>query len=160
MRCDSRDSKSARRFPISLALVALVASLGLAPLSLASQPAHNPRGHNPIEAHIFPPNLVMAHQSAIGLSEEQRRQIIAEVQQMESDLVPLHFEISEATQRLSELLSAPTVDEDKALALVDHVTELEGRVKRRHLTLVIRTKNLLTAEQQTRLRELRGEGRR
>ena len=156
MRCDPT---SARSFPILLTLAVLVASLWMAAPPVASQPAHNPRGHNPIEAHIFPPNLVMAHQTAIGLSEEQRRQIIAEVQQMESDLVPLHFEISEATQRLSELLSAPTVDEDKALALVDHVTELEGRVKRRHLTLVIRTKNLLTEEQQAKLEELRGEGR-
>jgi len=153
--------KSGRRFPISLALAGLVAlaSAWASPTPLLSQPPRNPQERNPIERLVFPPDLVMRHQTEIGLSPEQRQQIIAEVQQMEADLVPLRFEMGETTQRLAKLLSAPRVDEEQALALVDRVTELEGQVKRRHLRLVVRTKNLLTPEQQAKLRELRGEGR-
>jgi Spy/CpxP family protein refolding chaperone len=141
-----------------LAAGLLVATALLAPTLLTAQPRQGPRRDNPIQRFVFPPDLVMSHQDEIGLSAEQRRQIIAEVQRMEADLVPLRFEISESTHRLAELLSTPTVEEEPALALVDRITELEGEIKKRHLTLVIRTKNLLTPEQQAKLEELRRQG--
>ena len=161
MRCKP---KSARRFSLSVALAVGVALAWAAGAPLLAQPPRNPQPRNPernpIEAQVFPPDLVMRFQTEIGLSAEQRQQIIAEVQQMEADMVPLRFEMGETTQRLAKLLSASKVDEEQALALVDRVTELEGQIKKRHLRLVVRTKNLLTPEQQTRLKELRGEGRR
>lgn len=145
-------------------LTALVAAALSAPTVLTAQPRQNPQRDNPqrdnpILRHVFPPDLVMAHQSEIGLSAEQRQQIIAEVQRMEADLVPLRFEISETTQEVARLLSSTRVDEEEVLARVGRITELEGEIKKRHLTLVIRTKNLLSAEQQAKLRELRRTGR-
>jgi Spy/CpxP family protein refolding chaperone len=135
-----------------------VATALLAPTLLTAQPRQGPRRDNPIQRFVFPPDLVMSHQDEIGLSAEQREKIIAEVQRLEADLVPLRFEISQTTHRLAELLSAPRVEEEPALALVDRITDLEGEIKKRHLTLVIRTKNLLTPEQQAKLEEFRREG--
>jgi len=141
---------------IFTALLAMALSV---PTVLTAQPRQNPQRDNPIQRHVFPPDLVMAHQSEIGLSAEQRQQIIAEVQRMEADLVPLRFEIGETAQEVARLLSATRVDEQEVLPLVGRITELEGEIKKRHLTLVIRTKNLLSAEQQAKLRELRRNGR-
>lgn len=135
-------------------LAAWCALLWAATGSLAQAPP-GPRDNNPIERHLFPPDLVMAHQQEIGLTPEQRQSLVAAVQQMESDLVPLRFEMSELTQKMTRVLSSPKVDLDTALALADRITALEGEIKKRHLTLVIHTKNLLTAEQQRRLQELR-----
>jgi Spy/CpxP family protein refolding chaperone len=97
----------------------------------------------------------MEHQQEIGLSGQQRQVLIAELQQTQSDLVPLQFEISEAGERLAQLFAAPRVDEQEALAAAQRVMEIESLIKTRHLSLVIRIKNLLTQEQQAELRRLR-----
>lgn len=153
-----------RALPSARILTALLAMALSVPTVLTAQPRQNPQRDNPqrgnpIQRHVFPPDLVMAHQSEIGLSTEQRQQIIAEVQRMEADLVPLRFEMSETAQEVARLLSASRIDEEEVLPLVGRITELEGEIKKRHLTLVIRTKNLLSAEQQAKLRELRRNGR-
>ena len=97
----------------------------------------------------------MRHQEAIALGEDQRQTLIHEVQQLQSDIVPLQFELSEAAEKLERLLAGPEIDEARALAHVDQVTGLEAQVKKRHLTLLVRIKNLLTEEQQRKLEELR-----
>lgn len=45
------------------------------------------------EEHFFPPELVMSHQGEIGLSEDQRQALVAELQRTQADLVPLQIEI-------------------------------------------------------------------
>lgn len=164
MLCErhSESSRTRRSNPSARLLSALLGTaLLVVPMALTAQPRQGAkRDNNPIQRHVFPPDLVMAHQSEIGLSAEQREQIIAEVQRMEADLVPLRFEMGETAQKVARLLSAPRVDEEEVLPLVGRITELEGEIKKRHLTLVIRTKNLLSAEQQAKLRELRRARRR
>jgi Spy/CpxP family protein refolding chaperone len=65
----------------------------------------------------------------------------------------------EASQTLVELLDGSRVDEAAALEQVDRVLTLERRIKRAQLALLIDIKNILTPEQQDRLRSLRGDGR-
>jgi Spy/CpxP family protein refolding chaperone len=79
------------------------------------------------------------------------------MQELQSDLVPLQFEMSDAAEKLGAALAASRVDEEKAAGLADRLMSLESRIKRRHLALMIRIKNTLTAEQQDRLRGLREE---
>lgn len=43
------------------------------------------------------------------------------------------------------------MDEAAALAQVDRVTEIENQMKKTHLTLLIRVKNLLSEDQQQQL---------
>ena len=141
--------------------VALALTLLLAPAALHAQPPAPPDSSepNPIERRLFPPELVMRHQEAIALGEDQRQTLIHEVQQLQSDIVPLQFELSEAVEKLERMLAGPAIDEAGALAQVDQVTGLEARVKKRHLALLVRIKNLLTEEQQRKLEELRRPGR-
>ncbi len=103
---------------------------------------------------VFAPDLVMRHQGEIGLSEDQKQSLIAELQGTQFDLVPVQLEISEAGESLTRLLGPPTVDEAEALAAAERVMQLETQIKMIHLRLVIRVKNLLTVEQQETLRRI------
>ena len=143
--------------PRSLAAAAGLAALLVAPLALAQPPLEGPGGHkrDRFEESVFAPDLVMSHQGEIGLRSDQKQALIEELQRTQADLVPLQFEMSEAGERLERLLGVPRVDEDEALAAAERVMQLESEIKRRHLTLMIRIKNLLTEEQQAELRRLR-----
>ena len=117
------------------------------------------RGAPPFGKALFPPEMVMRHAQDIGLSDEQREQITAVIQQVQSDIVPLEWEVRERTEALTNLLEKPRVDEAAALAQVDRVTEIENQMKKTHLTLLVRVKNLLSEDQQQQLLTLRQERR-
>lgn len=146
-----RVSSRPRRHGIGLILVALTVSL--AGSALAQHPGRP--GDDPIERNLFPPDLVMAHQREVGLDDTQRQRLIEEVQTLQADVVPWQFEMRGITEELAALLDGARVDEASALALAERITALEARVKHRHLTMLIRIKNLLSPEQQATLRSLR-----
>lgn len=123
-------------------------------LALATSPLAAERGR-PFERSVFSPELLIANQRRIGLTAEQRRVFIREMQQTQSDLLPAQLEMSEASADLLELMEGPRIDEEAALEAARRVLVLEQRVKRRHMVLLIRIKNLLTEEQQRLLREIR-----
>ncbi len=117
------------------------------------------RGGAEFRREVFPAELVMRYQTEIGLSKEQKETLVGEMQSLQSDLVPLQFEMSEAAGQLRDALNGPRVEEEKTLALAERLMSLEARIKRRHLALMIRIKNALTPEQQDQLRELRDDMR-
>ena len=55
------------------------------------------------------------------------------------------------SEELEALLSTARVDEGAALEIARAMMDLESKIKRRHLSLAIRIKNLLSAEQQAKL---------
>lgn len=134
--------------------VALMVALALA-VPLAARVGV---GRQPFERSVFKPELVIANQRKIGMTTEQRELFIREMQQTQADLLPTQLEMSAASAELMELLEGPRIDEEAALDAAARVLELERRVKSRHMVLLIRIKNLLTAEQQRTLREIRDAG--
>jgi len=119
-----------------------------------------PGGPGPdLMREMFPPELVMRYQTEINLSADQKTSLVKETQALQSDLVPLQFDMGEAAGKLRDALAAPKIDEEKASALADRLMTLESRIKKRHLALMIRIKNILTPEQQTQLRDLREKAR-
>jgi Spy/CpxP family protein refolding chaperone len=114
-----------------------------------------PGGHAELMGELFPPELVMRHQEEIGLSDDQKAKLIKAMQEMQTDLVPLQFEMGEAAAKLRNAVAQPRIDEQTAGDLADRLMGLETKIKRRHLTTMIRVKNVLTPDQQDRLRALR-----
>ncbi|HYV20418.1 MAG TPA: periplasmic heavy metal sensor [Verrucomicrobiae bacterium] len=112
-----------------------------------------------IMGELFSPELVMRHQEEIGLSADQKSKLIKATQALQTDLVPLQFEMGEASGKLRDALAQPTIDEQKAGDLADHLMTLETKIKKRHLTTMIQVKNALTPEQQDRLKALREQDR-
>ena len=114
-----------------------------------------PAQADPLAKELFPPELVMANQQAIALTEAQRSAIQAAMREAQARFVDLQFAVSAEMEKLGQLLAQARVDESAALAQVDRVLAAEREIKRAQLGLMIRIKNQLTAEQQAELRALR-----
>jgi Spy/CpxP family protein refolding chaperone len=107
---------------------------------------------------LFPPQLIMRHQSDIGLTDAQRQAITKEMAAAQADVLDVRWKLEEKTAALTRLLSAEKIDEPAALAAADEVLALEERLKRVRLGLMIRVKNQLTPAQQASLKKLAPSG--
>lgn len=110
---------------------------------------------DPIDEHIFPPELVMQNQKAISLSSDQKGALKKEIRAAQRKFTDLQWDIEDEMETFLSLLSQEKVDEPKAIAQLEKILRIESEIKRTHLTLAIRIKNLLSPEQQTKLQEIR-----
>lgn len=110
---------------------------------------------DPISENLFPPELVMAHQRAIGLDEAQKNAIRADLLKTQTRFTELQWQLQDAMESLVSLLKVEKVDEQQVLAQLDKVLSAEREIKRTQIGLAVRIKNQLTPEQQARLRQLR-----
>lgn len=111
--------------------------------------------HRALREHLFPPELLMHHQSEIGLTESQREELQEQLKAMQVQMVELQFEIERHSEKLGDLLAAARPNEAQVLAQVGKVMEVEREIKLNHLRLLIRIKNMLSPEQQQKLQELK-----
>jgi len=118
--------------------------------------AQSPPG-DPLAENLFPPELVMQHQSDIGLTAEQRNALIAEVQKAQERLNDLQQRLQKEVEALGVLLKREQVEEQAALAQFDKVLNQEREVKRAHLALVLGIRSKLTREQQAKLRDIKSK---
>ncbi|MBN2357926.1 MAG: hypothetical protein JXR83_00635 [Deltaproteobacteria bacterium] len=140
---------------MSLGMLALVSVLSLAQSPHPGAPqAPMPPDGDPLKREFFPPELIMDHQRELGVSADQRKKLIAEIQGAQTRMVELQFEVKAAHEALADLVRKPSVDEAKAMAQIDKLLALENEIKKNHLRLLVRIKNLLSVEQQRKLREL------
>ena len=119
--------------------------------------AQQPPPADPLGENLFPPELVMQHQQAIGLNEEQKNFIKAEVQKAQVRFTELQWQLQNEMETMISLVKEPRADEPQVLAQLDKILGLEREIKRTHITLVVRIKNGLTPEQQARLREIKNK---
>jgi len=139
-------------FVLTLAATALV--VPVTPAHAQQQPAPAIQ-QDPLFAVLFPPELIMQHQRAIGLTDQQRDQISRLIQDLQGRVVQLQWRLLDEMQQLTQLMSASRIDLDRALDQLDRVLETEKQIKQAHLGMLARIKNLLTAEQQATLERLR-----
>ncbi len=138
-----------------LSLIGLL--LLVAPSSWAQQPP-DPVRPVPVDRlgqNLFPPDMVMQHQQALGLSEEQRTLIKGEVQTAQMRFTELHWQLQSEMETMVDLVKPGRVDEQRPLAQLDKIVALEREIKRTQLMLLIRIKNALTPEQQAKLQTFR-----
>ncbi len=113
---------------------------------------------DPVRGNLFPPELIMRNQKAIGLTDEQKTTIRGELLQAQTRFTELQWELQDQVESLVSLLKQEKVDEQQALAQLDKVLDVEREIKRAQIGLMVRIKNKLTPEQQAQLREIRGRG--
>jgi Spy/CpxP family protein refolding chaperone len=134
---------------LAASLLIFVSSLG----------AQQPPEQDPLNELLFPPELVMARQNAIGLSDTQKTYLRAEVLKAQSRFTELQWQLQDAMEGLIGLLKQSKVDEAQVSAQLDKVLATEREIKRAQISLLVRIKNNLTAEQQHRLQTLRAESK-
>jgi Spy/CpxP family protein refolding chaperone len=124
------------------------------------QPARGTPGMMPapdgggLDRNFFPPELIMQHQKAIGLTTDQQTAIRGEMQKMMARFTDLQWQQSAETEAMSTLLNQPRPDEKEAMSQLDKLMNIENEIKRLHTGMLIRLKNQLTPEQQGQLRQL------
>ncbi len=116
--------------------------------------AHSP-GADPIGGKLFPPDLLMTHQAELGIDQQQRDAILKEVERAQAQFPRLQWQLQAATEQLSSLLDAPKIDEAKVLAQASEVMKVESDIKKTHLALLIRIRNLLSEAQRAKLIAMR-----
>jgi Spy/CpxP family protein refolding chaperone len=151
------------RFMLALVLMAAAAPPLAAQLEeprqiAVPQPVQGP-SDDPLGRHLFPPELVMSNQRAIALEDAQREAIMQAVRYGQAVLGQLQMRMAGEMERLVELLQAPTVDSTASLNQLDRVLMHEHQVKRTHFAMLIRIRNVLTAEQRMRLEAIRSSRR-
>ena len=110
---------------------------------------------DPIGENLFPPELLMQNQQAIGLSDEQKTAIQKEIQTAQSTFTQWQWKLQDEMERMVSLIKQDHVDEQKVLTQLDQILNIEREIKRTHFTLVIRIKNKLTSDQIAKLVELK-----
>ena len=118
------------------------------------QPGQPGQGPDPLAQNLFPPEMVMHHRQALSLTEEQKGAIKDELMKASVRFSELQWQMQDEMETMVGLTKGASVDEQRVLAQLDKILNIEREVKRTQLTLAIRIKNKLTSEQQTKLMEL------
>ncbi|HEY1957285.1 MAG TPA: hypothetical protein VGH28_16815 [Polyangiaceae bacterium] len=133
-------------------------SVALSPQNFSTAPVAPP-ALGPIESKLFAPEVVMEHQAAIGIVPAQKDAILKEVQRGQDDMLKMQWDLNADKEKLVTILDADKVDEAKSAAQAQRLMDDENRIKAAHLAMLVRVKNVLSPEQQKKLRALRDEGR-
>jgi len=133
-----------------LALAALIASpvFGFGPVR-----------PDPIGRLLFQPELIMEYRSKLELTEQQQDVLKTELQNAQAAIFDFKWQLNEESGKLKKILQTIPIDEDEMLAQSDRVMQLERKIKRVHLALLARLKNMLSEQQIQMLRELRRQDR-
>lgn len=114
-----------------------------------------PAGDDPLAKLLLPPDLVLSHQRAINLTEQQRQTIQSTMIDTQKRLLDQQFKLNGEVERLQSLLRSSAPDEAKVLEEMDKVLGAERDIKRAQLSLMVKLKNSLTQQQQSQLEALR-----
>lgn len=110
---------------------------------------------DPLFSTLFAPELIMRHRRAINLSDEQRDAISQLIGDLQGRVVRLQWDLLDEIQQLTEITSGTRVDLDRSLDQIGNILDTENEIKERHLEMLVRIKNLLSADQQATLERLR-----
>lgn len=110
---------------------------------------------DPLSEAMFPPELVMQHQRELQLTDAQKTFMREEIQQTTTRFNELQWQLQDSVEALGETMKSNAVNEQLALSQLDKVLDTEREIKRLHIGMAIRIKNKLTAEQQTKLQEIK-----
>lgn len=108
---------------------------------------------------VPPPKLILRYQNQLQLTDEQKNQLKDIIKDAQSQSLDLEFKVQEEAEKLAALLAEDTVKEKAALAQAEKLMELEGKLKRVRLRLLIRTKNILDENQLAKIAKVRAERR-
>lgn len=113
---------------------------------------------DPFGALLFTPEEIMQHRRAIDLNDEQRDGITRLIEELQGRLVGLQWRLLDETEAVKEAMEGPRVDLDRVMDRFGKAQDTEMDIKRVHLELLIRIKNILSPQQQEEILRLRETG--
>ena len=113
---------------------------------------------DPLAGAFFPPEVVLMAGDQIGLTQDQREAFRVHVEKTQPRSNELTERLTRETAALSTLARQERVDEAALTAQLDKVLDAERDLKHLHIGLLAWIKNLLTPEQQAKLKEITKDG--
>jgi Spy/CpxP family protein refolding chaperone len=111
---------------------------------------------DPLGSAFFPPEAIMQAHERIGMGQEQLEAFRARIEKTQTSSEPLRQRLERETAALVALAKQEHVNEAALLAQLDKLLDAEREVKHLQIGMLAAIKNLLTPEQQVRLREITG----
>ena len=118
----------------------VIASLGVG-AAMAEEPKDVFKGK------LFAPNVILENRDALQLSKDQFTAIRAAVVEVQAGVAEHEWDMQEAYQALMLELDKSPVNEEKVLQHASAALLAENQVKKKQMAMLIRLKNLLTADQ-------------
>ena len=91
--------------------------------------------------------MILENQAELGLSEDQFAGIRAAVVAVQGNVAEYEWDMREAYQKIMAELNESPISEDRVLEHAEVALLAENQVKKHQMMMLIRLKNLLTAEQ-------------
>jgi hypothetical protein len=131
-------------------IFAMVAFSLLVPLA-----GHSADAADPIKQLLFPPDLIMKYRSELNLDKQQELMIREELRETQSAVFDLRWQMKDESETLANMLKATPINEVEVLNQADKVMGLEQQVKRTHLAMLVRLKNMMNDTQRELLMKYR-----
>ena len=111
----------------------------------------------PLLEQFFPPDLVRMAQPALHLTDEQEATLQDALDRVEPHLAETRKLLEKANGTLSEMVKPEKLDNDAVMEQADRVLRLQTETQRATLALLLRIREILTPEQQAKLREFKSK---
>ena len=122
----------------------LVAAVAIFSLSTAIAADNK---EDPFKGKLFAPNVILENQAELGLTKNQFTEIRAAVVEVQGNVAEYEWDMREAYLKLMAELDESPISEDRVLEHAEVALLAENQVKKHQMAMLVRLKNLLTAEQ-------------
>lgn len=132
----------------------LLIFLAVALFGSGAVPAAEPK-EDVFRGKLFPPNIILENQAELDLTKDQFTAIKKAVVEVQSNIAEHEWDVREAYGSIMRALDAVPINEDQVLEYVGMALSAENEVKKEQVMMLIKLKNLLTAEQVAYLESVR-----
>lgn len=112
-----------------------------------------------LRRYLFSTQLLRRHQHELQLTQEQRRYIVQQINEIQSKFTPLQWRLDDEMRKLTDLVENRANEEESVLRQLDVVLDLEKEIKSQQLLLAVRIRNTLNEDQLRKLRNIRARTR-
>ncbi len=137
----------------------LLKAVALVLLSLVASSAFGQQKEDVFKGKLFAPNVILENQAELNLSKEQFTKIRAAVVEVQTSVAEHEWDMREAYLKLMAELDKKPVSEAAVLEHASAALLAENEVKKRQMAMLVRLKNLLTAEQVATLEAIEAQRR-
>ena len=137
----------------------LLQALALVLLSLVAGSAFGQQKEDVFKGKLFAPNVILENQAELNLSKEQFTKSRAAVVEVQTSVAEHEWDMREAYLNLMAELDKKPVSEAAVLEYATAALLAENEVKTRQMAMLVRLKNLLTAEQVAMLEAIEAKRR-
>src|SRR5262245_31445167 len=90
----------------------------------------------PMDRSLFPPDLILSNQIALGLTDDQTAAIKKMINETHQKVIDVQTALQRTSEQLQMELSAPKINEAAALSFATQTMDFEQQIKTAHMTLL------------------------